>query len=59
VNKGILIGIIIAVIAIVGGISYSMSGQDISEPQEVETETEREPKQYSVTIEENLGMKHP
>lgn len=58
-NKGILIGIIIAVIAIGVGVGFSLSGDEISEPQEVETEIEREPKHYSVTIEEDLGIKHP
>ena len=58
-NKGVLIGIIIAVIAVSVGIGFSLSGQNISEPQKVESETEREPKHYSVTIEENLGIKHP
>ncbi len=58
-NKGVLIGVIIGVIAITVGIGFSLSSQDVSEPKVVESETEREPKHYSVTIEENLGMKHP
>ncbi len=58
-NKGVIIGIIIAVIAIGVGIGFSISNPDVSEPQEIDSETEREPAHYSVKLEESIGVKVP
>ena len=60
-NKGIVIGIIIAVVIAVG-FGILMTNDDTIQPTEIEEnpiETEETPKSYSVQLEESVGIKAP
>lgn len=58
-NKGIIIGIIVAIIAI--GLSVAVLSQSDSENtdvEEIESTEPREPKHYSANLEDGMGISH-